>query len=74
MADADHIMHGLLGPDGDQVGCDECFRLLDQYVDRELAGEDVTATMPHLHVHLLGCPVCADEHESLRSLVRGEQA
>ena len=67
-------IHGLLGPTGDQVGCDACFELLDEYVEREAAGEDVAAAMPEMATHLQGCPVCADEHESLIALVRGEHA
>ena len=64
----------LLGTNEPEVGCDECFALLDQYVDLELAGEDPDATIPGLRAHLEGCPACREEHESLRALVGGEQA
>jgi hypothetical protein len=64
----------LLGPDEPEVGCDECFALLDQYVELELAGEDADAAIPGLRAHLEGCPACREEHESLRALVGGEQA
>jgi anti-sigma factor RsiW len=64
----------LLGPNEPEVGCDECFALLDQYVDLELAGEDADAALPGLRAHLEGCPACREEHESLRALVGGEQA
>jgi hypothetical protein len=64
----------LLGPNEPEVGCDECFALLDQYVELELAGEDAHATIPGLRAHLEGCPACREEHESLRALVGGEQA
>jgi hypothetical protein len=63
----------LLGPAGPEVGCDECFGLLDRYVELELAGEDVDAHVPGLRAHLEGCPACREEHESLRALVGGEQ-
>jgi hypothetical protein len=63
----------LLGPAGPEAGCDECFDLLDRYVELELAGEDVDAHVPGLRAHLEGCPACREEHESLRALVGGEQ-
>jgi hypothetical protein len=64
----------LLGPKEPEVGCDECFALLDQYVELELSGEDPDAAIPGLRAHLEGCPACREEHESLRALVGGEQA
>jgi hypothetical protein len=64
----------LLGPKEPEVGCDECFALLDQYVELELAGEDADAAIPGLRAHLEGCSACREEHESLRALVGGEQA
>jgi hypothetical protein len=64
----------LLGPDEPEVGCDECFELLDEYVEHEVAGRDADAALPGLRAHLAGCPACREEHESLRALVGGEQA
>jgi hypothetical protein len=64
----------LLGPDEPELGCDECFEALDRYVELELAGEDADAAVPGLRAHLIGCPACREEHESLRALVGGEQA
>lgn len=64
----------LLGPSEPEVGCDECFDLLDRYVAREVAGLDADAADPGLRAHLDGCPACREEHESLLALVRGDQA
>jgi hypothetical protein len=58
----------LLGPDGYEVGCDECFDLLDEYVELELAGADADARLPGLRAHLEGCPACREEHDSLLEL------
>jgi hypothetical protein len=60
----------LLGPRGFEIGCDECFELLDQYVELELAGVDADAGIPGLRAHLEGCPACREEHDSLLELVR----
>ena len=64
----------LLGPADREVSCEQCFELLDQYVDLELAGEDADARLPGMRAHLEGCPACHEDHESLRDLVasRGE--
>ena len=63
----------LLGPTEAEVGCDECFDVLDRYVELELAGADAEAAIPGLRAHLSGCSACREEHESLRALVGGEQ-
>ena len=59
----------MLGPAGPEIGCDECFEVLDRYVELELAGADADAAIPGLRAHLAGCPACREEHESLRALV-----
>ena len=64
----------LLGPDGPEIGCDECFEQLDRYVELEVGGSDADAAIPGLRAHLAGGPACREEHESLRALVGGEQA
>jgi anti-sigma factor RsiW len=62
----------MLGPDGPEVTCEECFERLDEYVDAELAGRDPEGAVPGMAAHLAGCPACREEHESLRELVSGE--
>jgi hypothetical protein len=62
----------LLGPRGFEVGCEECFELLDEFVELELAGVDADRRMPGLRAHLDGCPACREEHESLRELASSE--
>jgi hypothetical protein len=59
----------LLGPSDPEVSCEECFELLDEYVDLELAGEDADRRLPGMREHLQGCPACHEDHESLRDLV-----
>ncbi len=63
----------LLGPAGPEVTCEECFALLDQYVDLEVAGEDADRRLPGMRAHLEGCPACREDHESLRDLVAGDR-
>ena len=62
----------LLGPTGYEIGCEECFDLLDEYVELEVAGADADARVPGMRAHLDGCPACNEEHESLLALVSDE--
>ena len=62
----------LLGPTGPDIGCDECFERLDEYVELELRGEDAEARIPGMRAHLSGCGACSDEYDSLRALLRGQ--
>jgi anti-sigma factor RsiW len=64
----EQMLGRVLGPASSEIGCDECFELLDRYVDLQLAGHDADAALPGLRAHLDGCPACREEHESLRAL------
>jgi hypothetical protein len=68
------LINRLLGPSGPEVSCEQCFELLDQYVDLELAGEDADARLPGMRAHLEGCPACHEDHESLREFVANTDA
>ncbi|HEY3189781.1 MAG TPA: hypothetical protein VGJ70_19985 [Solirubrobacteraceae bacterium] len=69
----DELLARLLGPAGAEVTCERCFELLDEYVELELAGEDADARLPGMREHLLGCPACREDHESLRDFVALQQ-
>ena len=59
---------------GRRSRCEECFELLDEYVELELAGESADGRLPGMREHLQGCPACREDHESLREFVRLEDA
>lgn len=44
---AHELLPRLLGPSGQEVTCDECFELLDTYVESELAGTDFVRLENH---------------------------
>jgi hypothetical protein len=64
----------LAGPAGQEIGCEECFELLDEYVELELAGRDADRQIPGMRAHLDGCPACREEHESLGALASSDGA
>jgi hypothetical protein len=54
----------LLGPTEAEIGCEECFERLDEYVEG--------SAVPGMAAHLEGCPACREDYESLRALVRAD--
>jgi predicted anti-sigma-YlaC factor YlaD len=54
----------LLGPAGPEIGCEECFDRLDEYVENR--------AVPGMAAHLEGCPACREDYQSLLALVRDE--
>jgi hypothetical protein len=69
--DKDKLLAALLGPEGPELTCEECFEQLDHYVELELAGAEADAAVPGMRAHLEGCPACHDDHETLRDFVAG---
>jgi anti-sigma factor RsiW len=63
------ITDRLLGPEGPELGCDECFEHLDRYVEAEIAGGEPFEASRAMAAHLEGCPACAEEYESLKALI-----
>lgn len=68
------ILARVLGPVGPEVTCEQCFDLLDEYVDLELAPADADARLPGMRAHLQGCPACHEDYDSLREMVDGTAA
>jgi hypothetical protein len=68
----DELLGRVLGPDGPELTCEECFEELDRYVELELAHADADAAVPGMAAHLTGCPACSEEHESLVALLAAE--
>lgn len=63
------LLDRLLGSSAPDIGCEQCFQLLDIYVEAELAAKDAEREVPGMGAHLEGCPACAEEHDSLRELL-----
>jgi hypothetical protein len=70
--DTRSMVRRLLGPDGPELTCEECFDRLDEYVEHEHAGAQADRAVPGMRAHLEGCAACREEHDSLLALVRSE--
>jgi hypothetical protein len=67
--DREGLLRALLGPEGPELSCEQCFEELDRYVELELAGAGADEAVPGMRAHLEGCPACHDDHQSLRDFV-----
>jgi hypothetical protein len=72
--EGDELIAALLGPDEPELTCEECFEQLDRYVDLTLAGGDRDDLVPGMHAHLIGCPACHEDYDSLLEFVGGGRA
>ena len=66
------MIEDLVGPTDPELSCDECFELLDVYVELELANRPADAQMPLMRAHLRGCSACRDDHDSLHALLAAD--
>ena len=56
--------------DRGEIGCDECFEVLDRFVTMQLAGLDTAEAMPLVQEHLHMCGECREEFEALLTALR----
>ena len=68
-ADRRRLIAALLGPAGPELTCETCFEQLDRYVELELARADADRAVPGMRAHLVGCPACQDDYDSLLAFV-----
>jgi hypothetical protein len=52
------------------LSCDDCFKQIDQYVERRIA--DPHYDDPLMKTHLTGCGVCAEEARTLEELLQDD--
>lgn len=55
-----------------ELSCSECFDVLPQCVDLEVAGAAPERQLPLFRQHLEQCAVCREEYETVRELARLE--
>jgi len=49
----------------DEIDCDRCLELMDQFVELRLAGKNAAEAMPLVEEHLENCRYCREEFEAL---------
>ena len=63
------LVRRLIGPEGPELTCEQCFDQLDRYVDLEVSGAAADEHVPGMRAHLEGCPACDEDHASLLAFV-----
>jgi hypothetical protein len=53
----------------DDMPCSQVYARLDEYVEKEMHGEEAALVMPLLKEHLDLCPDCCEEYETLLKVV-----
>lgn len=66
------LVRDIAHTDDEEISCSECFDLVSDYVDLEIAGTVHERRLPQLEQHLQQCGVCREEYEVLRDLARLE--
>lgn len=66
------LLRSIADTGDEEISCTECFDLVSQYVDLEVAGMVSDQTLPRLTQHLQQCGVCREEYEMLRDVARLE--
>lgn len=73
-ADYGRVLAQLVGPAEAELTCEECFDRLDRYVELELAEAQADQEVPGMRAHLIGCPACHEDHQSLFAFVAQQPA
>lgn len=71
-AELDRILDAIAATsdsESEEAFCDQTQALLAAYVELELAGERADRAYPAVARHLIVCPDCREEYESLRALL-----
>ena len=66
------LVSRLIGPEGPELTCEQCFDELDRYVELELAGAAADERVPGMRAHLEGCPACHEDHQSLLAFMSSD--
>lgn len=55
--------------EGEDIGCDECYEHIDQYVDMIRTGQDPDTVLPQVRDHLNQCACCELEFRALITIL-----
>jgi hypothetical protein len=64
------MARGIVTTQPDEIGCDECFEQLDEFVEMTLDGKSAAEAMPLVQDHLNRCDDCREEFEALLTAIR----
>lgn len=54
----------------EELSCDEVHRLLGEFAEMAMRGEDTASLLPLVHHHLDTCPDCREEYDALMQILQ----
>ena len=72
MSNLERLLRLAVRTQDQELSCTECFDVLPQYADLEVAGAAPERQLPLFRQHLEQCAVCREEYETVRELARLE--
>ncbi len=64
------IIRSIVATRDDEIGCADCFRELDRFVELVLDGKNADEALPLVRHHLDLCGDCREEYEVLIEAIR----
>lgn len=64
------MLRAILSTKDEEIGCDECFQQLDEFIELKLKGKSPEEAMPLVEAHLKRCKDCRQEYEALLEALR----
>lgn len=68
------MLRAILNTSEEELGCEECFEQLDEFIEMKLKGKSPEEAMPLVHEHLKKCKDCREEYEALLEALRNLHA
>lgn len=63
------LLQSVAMTDEKELSCDDVFALLDQFAELVRDGRDAAGLMPLVQKHLVMCPDCREEYETLMKMM-----
>lgn len=67
------VLRSILKTREQELDCDECFELMDRFVEIELAGKTADEALPLVRDHLDRCGACKEEYEALITVLQSAE-
>ena len=64
------IVLAISATKSNEIGCDECYELIDEFAEMRLAGKHPEEALPLVEDHLKRCGNCKEEFEALLDCLR----
>lgn len=64
------LTRSIVSTRDEELGCEDCFEVVDIFVENELQGKKPSEAMPLVEEHLSRCANCREEFEALLDAIK----